>query len=155
HVFDDDGREDLFANMRPPAPPLCIDHGRHNRNEPTANDMAEDLHRPLLVPLQRHEHAGVECARHRAPRRFFFLRCSPRHSASMAAISSSASGGTPYFSKKASAAANFASRAATSARKADTFPRCRRKESAFRLASVASSSEKLVVLVLPARIKEL
>lgn len=62
------------------------------------------------------------------------------------------SGGTPHFSKYASAAANLASRIATSASKAETLPLWRRDASAFKFLRVTSSSEKLVVLVRPERI---
>src|SRR5207302_451025 len=130
---------------------LGVDDRRNDRQQAASNDRAQSFRRASLAPLQRDQHSGVESERHAARRRRFF-GVSPRHSASTRSIASSSSGGTPYLSKNASAATNFASRDAISARRAETFPLCRRAASALRFLSVAASREKLVVFVLPDRI---
>src|ERR1019366_2816972 len=122
-----------------------------------ADDGPECLRGAALAPFEGDQHAGVEPEGHAARRRDLFggsppARPPPRHSVSMRSTASSSSGGTPYFWRYASAAANFASRDAISARRADTFPLWRQLARALRLLRVAASSEKLVVFVLPARI---
>src|SRR6185312_9030129 len=93
-----------LTNRSPSAPPFDVDDGWNDREEAPADNGPHRLGRPQFAPLERNEHAGVERERHAARRRRFF-GASPRHSASMRSIASSSSGGMPYFSKNASAAA--------------------------------------------------
>src|SRR5450432_2580559 len=123
HVFDDHGRQDRFANVASSAPPLDVDDRRDDREDAPPNDVAKSLRCSTLAALERNQHPGVEGERHAARRRrTSFDGDSPRHSFSIRSIASSPRGGTPYRSKNASAAANFASRAASSASRAETFP---------------------------------
>src|SRR5262249_28269091 len=122
HILDDDHGEDLLANVGAAAPPLGVDDGRNDRQEATPNDRPHRLGRSGLAPLERNQHPRVEREGHAPRRRRASFGAPPRHSAAIRASAASSSGGTPYFSKKASAAANFASLDAISARSAETLP---------------------------------
>lgn len=163
HVLDDHRLKNLLADIRTSAPPLHTDGCGDERDVSTLRYGAKGLHRAPFPPFQGNEHPRVKREGH--ARRLRSRRClfagllgpaaddgSPSHSASIRATASSDSAGIPCFSRKASAAASFTSRAAISAISADTFPAWRRAASAFRFFLVGSSSEKLVVRVEPGRI---
>ena len=99
HVFDDDGRQDLFSNVAPSAPPFDVDDRRHDRKKPAAYDISKRFCCALLAPLERDQHSGIECERHAAFRRLFLGEVIPCHSASIRSMASALSGGTPYLSK--------------------------------------------------------
>ena len=111
HVLDDHRRQDVLANVASFAPPLRVDKGGNDGQGAAPNDGPERLRGAALAPLEGDQHAGVERKGHATRRRDLFGGSSPRHSASMRSTASSSSGGTPYLSKYASAATNFAEQA--------------------------------------------
>src|SRR5207248_9102916 len=112
-------------------------------------DGAERDQSPVLASLERDQHPRVEGEGQAALLRGLLAAVVPLHSRAISSSEASSRGATSYFSKNRSAAANCASRAAISAKKAETLPPCRRRASAFRSRKVSGGNEKLVVFVFP------
>lgn len=149
HTLERHRRKNLLSNIGAPPPPFGAHDCGHDGKISALGDGPERRECTLPAPLERNQHPCVEGESQAALLRGFFAGPVPRHSRAISSRASSSSGGTPYLSKNRSAAANFASRVAISASKAETLPPCRRCARAFRSRRVCGSNEKLVVFVFP------